>query len=48
VDGKARLAEFALERPLDGLSALLGKGPRPYFELETPGAAQAPKVDFSK
>src|SRR5712691_5839798 len=27
---------------------LLGKGPRPYFELETPGAAQAPKVDFSK
>src|SRR5437016_1618582 len=26
---------------------LLGKGPRPYFELETPGAAQAPKVDFS-
>ena len=27
---------------------LLGKGPRPYFEVETPGAAQAPKVDFSK
>src|SRR6266576_3244008 len=27
---------------------LLGKGPRPYFELETPGAAQAPRVDFSK
>src|SRR5207245_7883784 len=27
---------------------VLGKGPRPYFELETPGAAQAPKVDFSK
>src|SRR6266566_763508 len=27
---------------------LLGKGPRPYFELETPGAAQVPKVDFSK
>src|SRR6266550_2992100 len=27
---------------------LLGKGPRPYFELETPGAAQAPKVNFSK
>jgi len=27
---------------------LLGKGPRPYFELETPGAAQAPKVDFSR
>src|SRR2546425_9747495 len=27
---------------------LLGKGPRPYFELQTPGAAQAPKVDFSK
>ena len=26
----------------------LGKGPRPYFELESPGAAQAPKVDFSK
>src|SRR5437867_8309805 len=26
---------------------LLGKGPRPYFELE-PGAAQAPKVNFSK
>src|SRR2546429_636128 len=27
---------------------ILGKGPRRYFELETPGAAQAPKVDFSK
>jgi hypothetical protein len=27
---------------------VLGKGPRPYYELETPGAAQAPKVDFSK
>src|SRR6266566_3770317 len=27
---------------------LLGKGPREYFELQTPGAAQAPKVDFSK
>ena len=27
---------------------VLGKGPRPYFELESPGAAQAPKVDFSK
>ena len=27
---------------------LLGKGARQYFELETPGAAQAPKVDFSK
>ncbi|PYP67495.1 MAG: hypothetical protein DMD36_15170 [Gemmatimonadetes bacterium] len=26
----------------------IGKGPRPYFELQTPGAAQAPKVDFSK
>ena len=26
----------------------LGKGPREYFELQTPGAAQAPKVDFSK
>src|SRR5213594_1373983 len=26
---------------------LLGKGPRPYFELE-PGAAQAPKVNFSR
>lgn len=24
----------------------LGKGPRPYFELETPGAAEAPKVEF--
>src|SRR5216684_1721256 len=27
---------------------LLGKGPREYFELQTPGAAQAPKVDFTK
>ena len=26
----------------------IGKGPRPYFELQTPGAAQAPKVDFSR
>lgn len=27
---------------------VIGKKPRPYFELETPGAAQAPKVDFSR
>jgi hypothetical protein len=26
----------------------LGKGSREYFELQTPEAAQAPKVDFSK
>jgi LemA protein len=26
----------------------IGKGPREYFELQTPGAAQTPKVDFSK
>jgi LemA protein len=27
---------------------VLGKGPRQYFQLQTPGAAEAPKVDFSK
>ena len=27
---------------------LLGKGPRQYFDLQTPGAAVAPKVDFSR
>ena len=27
---------------------VIAKGPRQYFELQTPGAAQAPKVDFSK
>jgi LemA protein len=27
---------------------VLGKGPRPYFDLQTPGAAEVPKVDFSK
>ncbi len=27
---------------------VIGKGPRAYFELQTPGAAQAPKVDFSR
>ncbi len=27
---------------------LIGKGPREYFELQSPGAATAPKVDFSK
>jgi LemA protein len=27
---------------------ILGKKPRPYFELQTPGAAEAPRVDFSK
>jgi len=27
---------------------LIGKGPREYFELQTPGAATAPKVDFSR
>src|SRR5260370_5577216 len=38
-----------IRRLPQGLTAkLLGKGPRPYFELETPGAAQAPKVDFTK
>ena len=26
---------------------ILGKKSRPYFELQTPGAAEAPKVDFS-
>src|SRR5438093_8182314 len=26
---------------------VIGKGPRQYFELQTPGAAEAPKVDFS-
>ena len=26
---------------------VLGKKPRPYFELQTPGAAEAPHVDFS-
>ena len=26
----------------------IGKGPRQYLELQTPGAAEAPKVDFSK
>ena len=26
---------------------IIGKGPRPYYDLETPGAANAPKVDFS-
>jgi LemA protein len=27
---------------------VLGKKPRQYFELQTPGAAEAPKVDFSR
>ncbi|HXO84723.1 MAG TPA: LemA family protein [Gemmatimonadales bacterium] len=27
---------------------VLGKKARPYFELQTPGAAEAPRVDFSK
>src|SRR6266705_663351 len=27
---------------------LIGKGPREYFELQSPGAATAPKVDLSK
>jgi LemA protein len=27
---------------------VLGKKSRPYFELQTPGAAEAPKVDFSR
>jgi len=27
---------------------VLGKKPRPYFELQTPGAAETPKVDFSR
>ena len=27
---------------------VLGKKPRSYFELQTPGAAEAPRVDFSK
>ena len=27
---------------------VLGKKPRQYFELQTPGAAEAPRVDFSK
>ena len=27
---------------------VLGKKSRPYFELQTPGAAEVPRVDFSK
>ncbi len=27
---------------------LIGKGPREYFQVTTPGAAEAPKVDFSQ
>ena len=27
---------------------VLGKKPRPYFELQTPGAGDVPKVDFSR
>jgi LemA protein len=27
---------------------ILGKKPRQYFELQTPGAGEAPRVDFSK
>ena len=27
---------------------VIGKGSREYFELQTPGAAEVPKVDFSK
>jgi LemA protein len=27
---------------------ILGKTSRPYFELQTPGAAEAPRVDFSR
>ena len=27
---------------------VIGKGPRQYFELQTPGAAEVPKVDFSR
>ena len=27
---------------------ILGKKPRTYFELQTPGAGEAPRVDFSK
>ena len=27
---------------------VIGKGPREYFELQTPAAAETPKVDFSK
>ena len=27
---------------------MIGKGPRAYFDLQTPGAAEAPKVNFSQ
>jgi LemA protein len=27
---------------------VLGKKPRPYFELQTPGAGEVPRVDFSR
>src|SRR6266404_2149305 len=29
-------------------ATVIGKGPREYFELQTPGAAETPKVDFAK
>ncbi|HXQ29306.1 MAG TPA: LemA family protein [Gemmatimonadales bacterium] len=27
---------------------VIGKGPRPYFDLQIPGAAEAPKVNFTQ
>jgi len=38
-----------VRRPLPASHhANLGKNARRYFELQTPGAADAPKVDFSR
>ena len=44
----ARYSAYIRRFPQVLTAKLLGKGPRPYFELETPGAAKVPKVDFSK
>jgi len=47
-DGVNRYNAYIRRFPQVLTAKVIGKGPRDYFELQSPGAATAPKVDFAK
>ena len=45
-DAVNRYNAYIRQFPAVLTAKIIGKGPRPYFELQTPGAAETPKVEF--
>lgn len=43
-----RYNAYIRQFPVVLTAKMIGKGPRAYFDLQTPGAAEAPKVNFSQ